>query len=158
MFCSGDLISPSAAYMRQWTGWAMAQKMACRLIGAKPLSKPCWVIVNWTLRNKLQWNFNQNTKLFIHGNAYENIVCEMAAILSRGRWVKEPLILPIPFMSRSLHWHWQNPRWRHDISFLHYFKMFSYINDVEKRFADRRNFPKWLRSRKVLCNVGSSAW
>ena len=22
----------------------------------------CWVIVNWILRNKLQWNFNQNTK------------------------------------------------------------------------------------------------
>ena len=21
----------------------------------------CWVIVNWTLRNKLQWNFDQNT-------------------------------------------------------------------------------------------------
>ena len=33
---------------------------------------------------KLQWNFNQNTKLFIHGNASENIVCKMAAILSRG--------------------------------------------------------------------------
>ena len=25
-----------------------------------------WLIVNWTLRNKYQWNFNQNTKLFIH--------------------------------------------------------------------------------------------
>ena len=48
----------------------------------------CWVFVNWTLRNKLQWNFHQNTKLFIHENASENIVCEMVAILSRGRWVK----------------------------------------------------------------------
>ena len=28
--------------------------------------KQCWVIVNWTLRNKLQWNFNQNIKRFIH--------------------------------------------------------------------------------------------
>ena len=46
-----------------------------------------WVIVNWTLRNKLQQNFNQNTKLFILENASENIVCEMAAISSRGRWV-----------------------------------------------------------------------
>ena len=34
--------------------------------------------------NKFQWNFNQNTKLFIDENIYENIVCEMAAILSRG--------------------------------------------------------------------------
>ena len=46
-----------------------------------------WVIVNWILRNTLQWNFNQNTKLIIHENAFENIVCEVAAILSRGRWV-----------------------------------------------------------------------
>ena len=44
----------------------------------------CWVIVKWTLRNKLQWNFAQNTKLFIHENASENTVCDMAVILSRG--------------------------------------------------------------------------
>ena len=47
----------------------------------------CWVIVNENLRNKVQWNFNQNKKLFIHENAFENVVCEMADILSRGRWV-----------------------------------------------------------------------
>ena len=39
----------------------------------------CWVIVNWTTRKKN----TQNSKLFIH----KNIVCEMAAILSRGRWI-----------------------------------------------------------------------
>ena len=48
----------------------------------------CWVIFNWTFKNKLQWNFNQNTRLFIHKNASENTVCEMTSILSRGRWVK----------------------------------------------------------------------
>ena len=41
----------------------------------------CWDIVNWTPRNKLQWNFNRNTKLYIHENAF---VWEMAAILFRG--------------------------------------------------------------------------
>ena len=30
--------------------------------------------------NKLQWNFIQNMKLFIHENAYENIIYKMAAI------------------------------------------------------------------------------
>ena len=45
----------------------------------------CCVIINWTLGNKLQWIFNQNTKIFIHENASENIVCELAAILSRGK-------------------------------------------------------------------------
>ena len=54
----------------------------------------CWVIVNWTLRNKLQWNFNKNSKLFIHEKASENIVCEMAAILSRGRRVNRQLHSP----------------------------------------------------------------
>ena len=52
--------------------------------------KKAWLtcsIVNWILRNKVQWYFIQNTKLFIDENAFENIVCEIAAILSRGRWV-----------------------------------------------------------------------
>ena len=61
--------------------------MTCRLTSTKPLSEPMLVITNLTLRDKHQWNFNQNTKLFIHENASENIVYEMAAILSRVRWV-----------------------------------------------------------------------
>ena len=30
--------------------------------------------------NKLQWNFNQNSSIFIHENAFQSVVCEMAAI------------------------------------------------------------------------------
>ena len=37
--------------------------------------------------NQFQRNFLQIIKVFIHEKASENIVCEMAAILSRGRWV-----------------------------------------------------------------------
>ena len=48
----------------------------------------CFLIVNWTLRNKLQWNLNQNTKPFVYENAFQNVVCEMTAILSRRKWVK----------------------------------------------------------------------
>ena len=73
--------------MRQWVGSALVQIIACRLFGAKPLSKQICDIVNWTLRNKLQWNFYSNTNIFIHENASENIVCEMPAILSRGKCV-----------------------------------------------------------------------
>ena len=51
----------------------------------------CWVIVNWTLKNKLQWNFNQNSKRFTHENRYKIIVCEMAAILSREMSQKEAM-------------------------------------------------------------------
>ena len=35
-----DSSPPSAAFMRQWIGSALVQIMACRLFGAKPLSKP----------------------------------------------------------------------------------------------------------------------
>ena len=59
--------------------------MVCCLFGAMPLSKP--VTVNWTLRNKLQWNCNQNTCL-IDENAFQMVVCEMAAVLSRRNELK----------------------------------------------------------------------
>ena len=47
----------------------------------------CWIIVNWTLRNKLQWNLNRNSNIFIQENAFESVVCETAAILSRPQCV-----------------------------------------------------------------------
>ena len=54
--------------------------MACRLDGAKPLSETMLDYVNWTIKNKLQWNFNRNSNIFIHENALENVVCEMVSI------------------------------------------------------------------------------
>ena len=48
----------------------------------------CWNIVNLTLGNKLQWNFNRNWNILIPENAFEYIVCEMASILSRPQCVK----------------------------------------------------------------------
>ena len=42
------ITSPSAAYMRQWSGSALLQVKAWRLTGAKPLFEPmleyCWVV------------------------------------------------------------------------------------------------------------------
>ena len=40
----------------------------------------CWNILNWTLGNKLQWNFKWNSNIFIQENAFENVGCEMASI------------------------------------------------------------------------------
>ena len=31
----------------------------------------CWNIVNWTLRSKLQWNFNRNLNIFIQENTLQ---------------------------------------------------------------------------------------
>ena len=78
--------------MRRWIGSAQLQIMVCHLFGTKPLSEQTFRYFQelspgpLVYRNRLQWNFNQNWKLFIHGNASEYIVCEMAAILSRVGW------------------------------------------------------------------------
>ena len=65
--------------------------MACRLFGAKPLSKPLLGYCQLQHKEQISVKFNQNSKLFFHENASENIVGKMATILSRGRWVKSDL-------------------------------------------------------------------
>ena len=50
-----------------------------------------WIIVNWTIATIFQWNLTQNTMIFIKENECENIVCEMAAILSRPQCVNPSL-------------------------------------------------------------------
>ena len=52
----------------------------------------CWNIVNCTLRNKLQWNLNRNSYIFIQENAFENVVWKEAAILFWPQCVKSMLI------------------------------------------------------------------
>ena len=49
----------SAAYMRQWTGSALVQVMVWRLFGVKPLPE-----------------LMLTTKVFIHENAFENVIFE----------------------------------------------------------------------------------
>ena len=44
------------------------------------------IIRKWTLRNKLQWNLNRNSYVFIQEN--ENVVRKVVAILSRPQCVK----------------------------------------------------------------------
>ena len=68
---------------------SIGSDMACRLFGAKPSSTKCWVIVNWTLRKELQWNLTRNTYIFIHENAFENVVRKLVAILSRPQCAPE---------------------------------------------------------------------
>ena len=50
-----------------------------------------WLIVNWTLRNKPQWNSNRNTTRLIHENMLETVVCKKAAFLSSGGDELRPL-------------------------------------------------------------------
>ena len=83
-------LRPSDAYMRQSTihhwfiPWLVAWSAPSQYLNQ------CWNIVNWTLRNKLHWNFNRNSNIFIQENALRNVVCEMASILSRLQCVNNP--------------------------------------------------------------------
>ena len=93
MWCTSYLhavisMSPNDAYMRQSIRPSLVQIRACRLSGAKPLSKPMEVYGQLDLRNKLQWNFHdQNTRNFIEWNLFVKIVCKMAAVLFTSQCV-----------------------------------------------------------------------
>ena len=71
---------PSDAYMRKWTDHHWFRQWLIAWPAPRHYLNQCWNIVNWTLRNKLQWNLNRNSYIFIHENAFENIVCKIAAI------------------------------------------------------------------------------
>ena len=47
------------------------------------------------LGTKLQWNLKQNSHIFIHENAFQNIVCEMATILFRPQCIKTIVIMAL---------------------------------------------------------------
>ena len=80
-----SLPPPSTAYMGQWTGSALVQIMACRLIGAKPLSEPMLIYCQLGHRNKFQWIFNLNSNFAIQENAFKKRRLRNGGILSRVR-------------------------------------------------------------------------
>ena len=79
---------------------SLVQIMACRLIGAKPLSKP---MLGYSQLNKLQWAINQNTKIFIQENALENVVWKIAAILSRPQYVKYVWVVQLENQGKGIY-------------------------------------------------------
>ena len=47
-----------------------------------------WRIIDLTPWNKFKWNFNQNTNIFMLENAFDDVVCNISAILSQPRRIK----------------------------------------------------------------------
>ena len=76
----------SAAFMRRLTGWALVHGMACRLSGAKPLPESLLTYCQLEPWEQISVKFELKCKIFVHENAFENVVCEMVATLSRGKW------------------------------------------------------------------------
>ena len=82
-----QLIPPCSAYMRHRFGSALVRVMLVACSVPSHYLNQHWFVVNYTLGNKIQWNSNRNTKLFIHENVFEHVVYEMAAILSQPQCV-----------------------------------------------------------------------
>ena len=76
--------SPGGAYMRQWIRPALVQIIAFCLFGAKPLSKP--MLAYWPVGKNFTEILIKIQKVSF-AKLHLKIVREMAAILSRGRWV-----------------------------------------------------------------------
>ena len=76
-------LRPRDAYMRQENKPSLVQIMACRLVGAKPLSEPKMEFCQLNTWESKFKHFH-STKLF------KNVVCEIAAILSRLQCVNDP--------------------------------------------------------------------
>ena len=73
--------------LHELTHWGRVTHPGWRIYASVPnhYLNQYWFIVNWTLRNKLQWNFNQSYNSFGQENAFENVVRKLAAILSWRR-------------------------------------------------------------------------
>ena len=65
--------------------------MAGRLTDAKPLSEPMLDYCQLDPCEHISMKIYQNTAIFIEENARENVVCEMASILSRPQCVNRHL-------------------------------------------------------------------
>ena len=77
------------------------------IVGWRHYPNQCWYIVNLTLRNKLQWNANQNSSIFIEENTFKNFVCKMLCILSRPQCVNS--FKPTDVRCLDHHWFRQWP-------------------------------------------------
>ena len=75
--------------------------MACRLLGVKPLSKPMLRYCQLDPQVLTSVKFESKYKIFIHENAFENIVSEMAAILSREERVNAKNVPPTDLIACS---------------------------------------------------------
>ena len=80
-------LRPSDAYMRRQFNHHWFRKWLVAWSAPSHYLIQCWDIINWTLRNKLQWNVSRNYKIFIQENVFESVVCEMASILFRPQCV-----------------------------------------------------------------------
>ena len=88
---------------------SLLQIMDCRL--ASHYLNQCWNIVNWTIGNKPQWNFSLNSGIFIEENAFQSVVCDVAAILSRPQYVNRWCVVRFIISRQHCTCRWPSTAW-----------------------------------------------
>ena len=83
--------------MSLWTGSALVQVMACRLFGGKPLSEPMLIYRQLGLWEQTSVKSNVNKNIFIHENAFENVVWE-----NGGHFVQGEMVIKVKRNSRHI--------------------------------------------------------
>ena len=58
-------LGPGDPYMHHGAGSSLFQVMSCCLSAPSHYLHQCWLVVNGTLRNKVQWSFNPKLNIFI---------------------------------------------------------------------------------------------
>ena len=87
----------STPFIHQWISSALIQIMAFTYSAPSHYLNQCWHIVNWTIGNKFQWNFNRNSNIFIQENAFENVLCQNGTSLTFLKiWFLSDLKLRFP--------------------------------------------------------------
>ena len=81
----------SDAYTCHWLRYvSLVQIMACRLVGAKPWSWPRLKYCQFNTKETFLWDCNRNS--YIQENPFENVVWQMASILSRFQCAKKRIV------------------------------------------------------------------
>ena len=85
MSCIFNISPQSATYTCPWIRSALVQIMACRLFGARPISKrmPGYCQLDSSGQTSVKLKSKYKT-LQSHENVFQNVVWEVAAILFRG--------------------------------------------------------------------------
>ena len=58
--------------------WSRLRFVTCKIPNHYP--NRCWFIMIFTFNNKLKWNYNQNSKSFLHENVFKNVISKIMAI------------------------------------------------------------------------------
>ena len=123
---------PSAPYMCQWIGSALVQIMACRLLGAKPLSEPMLTYCQLEPKEYISMKYHFKLNYFHSRKCVWTCRLRNGGHFVQGRWVKEAspvcvLVLhqPVPAIqpaystnAANCYKHWTEPPANKTISIL----------------------------------------